>query len=64
MDLSTVRQIFETNSATDSNKYIEAGWILIATASMTTDSREYSGPVIKYSLGWTKEEAPAKPKLY
>lgn len=64
MDLSKVKKIVETNSLTDANRLIAAGWFLITTSSMTTDSREYSGPVVKYSLGWAKDSDPVEPSSF
>jgi hypothetical protein len=64
MDLSNVKKIVHTSDDREVNLFLEAGWMLITTASMTTDSREYSGPMIKYSLGWTQDGAPVMPKLY
>jgi hypothetical protein len=64
MELSNIKKIIETVSASEVNKYLAAGWVVLATASMTTDSREYSGPVVKYSLAWDKDGEPVEPKLY
>jgi hypothetical protein len=64
LDLSETKEIVHSTDVEDVNKYLAAGWVLIATASMTTDSREYSNPRILYSLAWTSEANPVKPKLY
>ena len=55
MPISDVKQVVEvtTTQGTDTlNEYLKLGWVLIGVSSMTTDHREYSGPMIKYSLGW------------
>lgn len=64
MDLSKVKKIVETSSLSDVNRLLAAGWILLATASMTTDSREYSNPIVKYSLGWAHDSDPVEPSSF
>lgn len=61
MELEKVKEIYETMSRDDCNGYLYKGWILIAVATMNTDSKEWSSPQIKYSLGWIKEEEPQYP---
>lgn len=55
MGVSDVKEVVEITTVRDTghlNAYLKAGWILLAVATMTTDHHEYSGPMIKYSLGW------------
>lgn len=64
MNLQDAKAIIETISYTEVNLYLQAGWVLIGNASMTTDSRESSEPMIKYSLAWTKEGKPVHPDRF
>jgi hypothetical protein len=63
-DISKAKAIVELRTAEDVNRYLKAGWTLFSNASMTTDSREYSSPVIKYALAWTTGDEPVHPKSY
>lgn len=59
MEKSDVKEIFETTNKDQVNKLLEAGWILIETASgKWPDSQEAQ---IRYSLGWVKELPSIKP---
>ncbi|MEN6624478.1 MAG: hypothetical protein ABFD50_23390 [Smithella sp.] len=58
MELEKVKEIYETSSYDTANFYLSWGWILLSVAKMNTDSREWSSPIIKYSLGWLREEEP------
>lgn len=59
MDLTDIKEVVEVRGEEAVNKYLKAGWKVLAVGTMTTDSHEYAGPVIKYSLGWDgKGEAP------
>lgn len=62
MELDKVKQVVETTSVEEVNQFIEHGWVLLAIASMNTDSREDSSPWIKYSLAWAKDGDPVKPR--
>lgn len=61
MEYGKIRQIVEVTNADEANKYLDLGWVLLGTASMDTDSREWSQPMIKYSLGWPHSEKPKMP---
>lgn len=64
MDLSSIKKVVEVSSpraADRVNSYLELGWVLLQTSSMTTDSQEYSEPGIKYSLGWPYDDVPKEP---
>lgn len=56
---SDIKQIIETISSSQVNKYLERGWVLLETAS---GQDECNSPLIKYSLGHT--DASAKKDLY
>lgn len=59
MELDTVRQIVEVNSAAEADRYLNKGWVLLATASgHWADTGE---PYVKYALGWTGMDEPASP---
>lgn len=62
MDTLKVKRVFETRDVEECNAYLDCGWELLQTAGMETDSREYSGPIIKYALGWTHGGEPVIPK--
>lgn len=59
MDLTSIVEIYETTKLGESNRYLKAGWVLINSSAMTTDSQEYSSPIIKYSLGWPNARGQA-----
>ena len=62
MELDTVRQVIEVNSATDANRYLGKGWVLLATASgHWADTGE---PQFKYALGWTGSGEAELPSPY
>lgn len=58
MELNKVKEIYETSSLNAANTYLGWGWILLAVASMNTNSKDYDNPLIIYSLGWVKDEEP------
>jgi hypothetical protein len=56
MELSDVKAIKELNGPRAErrvNDFLGIGWVLVAVSTMTTDSREYSEPGVKYVMGWT-----------
>ncbi|MNU04203.1 hypothetical protein D3C72_2485130 [compost metagenome] len=57
VDYNGVKEVTEVSGEQTVNRYLKAGWKILTVGTMTTDAREYSGPVIKYSLGWTGEGA-------
>lgn len=58
MELNKVKEIYETSSLNTANVYLAWGWILLAVATMNTDSKNYDNPLIIYSLGWVKDQEP------
>ena len=62
MELDTVRQIVEVNSANEADRYLKKGWVLLATASgHWADSGE---PYVKYALAWASAGEPEQPNPY
>ncbi|MHA7123954.1 hypothetical protein ACWV16_24955 [Achromobacter xylosoxidans] len=59
-----MKEVAEVQGDASANKYIGAGWKILAIATMTTDAREHSGPVIKYSLGWFGNGKPVYPSNF
>lgn len=64
MDLSKVKKVVEVTSVVGPqrvNEYLDAGWVIIETSSMSTESGEYSEAHIKYALGWCQDGEPKEP---
>ena len=62
MELDTVKEIVEVDSASEADRYLEKGWVLLATASgHWADSGE---PHLKYALGWVNAGEPELPNPY
>lgn len=62
MNYESVKEVAEVDTNKQVNAYLRLGWKLLGIATMNTDSEEYSEPIIKYSLGWEKEEKPVYPE--
>lgn len=57
MEISDVKEIVETTQHKEVNKFLELGWVLLATASGKWSDTEEAH--VRYSLGWAKD-LPAK----
>ncbi|OJB05641.1 hypothetical protein [Burkholderia ubonensis] len=55
LDLSKAKKVVAALSENYANEKIQQGWVLLATAS---GKDEMSYPLVKYSLGWFKDENP------
>lgn len=62
MNYESVKEVAEVDTNKQVNAYLRLGWKLLGIATMNTDSEEYSEPIIKYPLGWEKEEKPVYPE--
>jgi hypothetical protein len=65
-DVKEVAEVITVGGTEHLNEYLKAGWVVLAVATMTTDHRDYSEPMIKYSLGWAgtlPAPRPANPRF-
>ncbi len=63
-DLTEMIEVFETNCFSESNWYLNAGWVLLAVYTTTYDT---VGPAVNnltvhYVLGWSKQLGNPKHK--
>jgi hypothetical protein len=62
MEYSKAKEVAEARNKDQANAYIDAGWSLLNVATMTTDSRDYNEPVIRYVMGWLQDSAVVQPR--
>jgi hypothetical protein len=57
-----VVEVFETKWYGEANAYLQAGWVMLAAFSTTTDP-QIGEAVMRYSVGWprSRAEAPVHP---
>ena len=61
VDLTKAKKVVARSELADVNKYLDAGWKLIDTAS---GKDEMGYPLTRYSLAWLGDGEPVEPKLY
>lgn len=58
-DQSQVKAVIQRSDAQACNKYLNAGWVLLATSS-GKDESDY--PITLFTLGWVKDGNPVQPQ--
>lgn len=60
-ELEEAKKVVGIRSERHLNKYLEAGWKLLAVAP--GKDMENGEPVIKYSVGWFDDNQPVEPEI-
>lgn len=59
-DKANVRKVYEVKNEKRANEYLDAGWVLLDTATgRWSDSGE---PCVTYVLGWAKDSEIVTPR--
>jgi hypothetical protein len=61
MDTHTVTHIENALDEDEANRYLDAGWVLLATGAGYTEDSDRRTPYFTYSMGWPKAGEPARP---
>lgn len=62
IDISMAKQVFETTSYKEVNRYLASGWVLIETYKTCYDPQLFPNEQsVNYVLAWNKEGEPVKP---
>ncbi len=57
--LFDIKQVQETSSQSEANRFLELGWTLIDTYTTSLDDQPYKSMV--YVLGWVSDDKPINP---